>query len=82
MHKIPQESHHMSEGIVQVLLELCQAWYCDYFFGQPVPMPNHPLGKELFPDIQPKLTQPHPIFSSPVTGYDSEEIGTCPSAFS
>lgn len=41
-------------------------------------MPNHPLGEDLFPNIQPKplLTQVHAIFS----GQQREEISVCPSA--
>ncbi|NXE42602.1 ZN131 protein, partial [Ptilorrhoa leucosticta] len=57
----------------------CQC--CDYFPGEPVPVPNHPLGEEPFPDIQLKspLTQLQATPLGPVTGHHREEIGVCPS---
>ncbi|TRZ26651.1 hypothetical protein HGM15179_000422 [Zosterops borbonicus] len=53
-------------------VEELQAWSCDHFSGDPVPVPNHPLGEEPFPDIQtkPPLTQLQGISSGPVTGHD------------
>ena len=42
-------------------------------------MPNHPLGEELFSNIQPKhpLTQLQAIPLGPVTGHHREEISAC-----
>ncbi|KAJ7412163.1 hypothetical protein WISP_98869 [Willisornis vidua] len=42
-------------------------------------LPNHPLGEEPFPNIQPKssLTQLHAIALGPVTGHHREEISAC-----
>lgn len=72
----------MPESVVQVLLELCQPWYCDHSSDEPVPAPNHPLGEEPFPDIQtkPSPTQLHAVSSGPVIGHESEEISISPSA--
>lgn len=50
----PQEAHHVPENIVQILLELCQAWCSDHFPQKPIPVLNHSLGDEPSPDIQPK----------------------------
>lgn len=47
----PQELHHEPESIVQMLLEIQQAWCCDCFPGETVPVPNHHLGEEPFPNI-------------------------------
>lgn len=44
LHSTIPRSHHIPERIVQMLLEFCQAWCCDPFPGDPVPMPKHPLG--------------------------------------
>ncbi|TRZ12523.1 hypothetical protein HGM15179_014591 [Zosterops borbonicus] len=59
LHRTPQESPHMPDNIVQTLLDDCQIWFCDHFFGKPVPGPNHSLDEEPFSDTQPKpsLTQ-------------------------
>lgn len=56
-----------------------QAWCCDHFPGS-APVPNHPLAKTPFAEIQPKppLTPLHAVSSSPVTDHESEETGTCP----
>lgn len=72
----PQKSHHIPENVFQMLLELCQAWHCDHFPEEPVPVPRHPLGENPFCDIQskPPLTQVHSISLSPITGHESEEI--------
>lgn len=53
LHTTPQESDQVPESIAQMLLGLCQVWGCDHFLGNPVPVPNHPLGEKLFTDIQP-----------------------------
>ena len=49
----------MPENIIQMLLGLCQAWGCDHFSGDPVPVPNNSLGEKLSPDLHPRslLTQ-------------------------
>lgn len=47
----PKESHHRPERIVQTLPELCQTWCCEYFPGEPFPVPTHGLGEKCFPDI-------------------------------
>ncbi|KAM4793343.1 uncharacterized protein ACIQIH_013099 isoform 1-T2 [Cyanocitta cristata] len=76
-----QEPHHVPESIVQTLLELCHAWGCEHFPGEPVPVPNHPLSEEPFRNVQPKppLTQLQTIPSGPVTDHHREEISVCPS---
>lgn len=33
-----QETHHVSKNIVQTFLELCQAYWCDHFPGETVPV--------------------------------------------
>ncbi|KAJ7400465.1 methyltransferase-like protein 25 isoform X1 [Pitangus sulphuratus] len=50
--------------------------------GEPVRMPNHPLGEEPFPTIQPKppLTQLLEIPLGPVSDHHREEISVCPSS--
>lgn len=48
------ESHCLPESVVQMLLQLRQVSCCDYLPGESFPVPNHPLGKETFPNIQPK----------------------------
>lgn len=50
----------------------------------PVPVLNHLLGEKPFSDILPQslLTQLYTISLSSVTGHDSDEISTCPSASS
>ncbi|KAF4803579.1 hypothetical protein TURU_014738 [Turdus rufiventris] len=70
---------HVTEGVVQTLLKFGQAWCCDQFPGEPVPVLNSPLREKLFPDIQPKRpqTQLHAIQSSPIAGHESEEIIAC-----
>lgn len=40
----------MPESSVQTLTEFCQAWCCDHCPGEPVPVANHTLGEEPFPD--------------------------------
>lgn len=50
---------------------------CEHGPGEPVPVPNHPLGGKPVPDIQPKpsLTQLHVISFNPITCHESEENG-------
>jgi len=45
-----------------------QGWQLNHLPGEPIPVLNHPFCKEVFPDIQPKLTlaqlkaiSPHPV---------------------
>lgn len=47
------------EGIVQALLELHEAKHCKHFPEERIPVSNQHLGKELFPNTEPKppLTQ-------------------------
>lgn len=78
----PQESHHVPERVVKILRDLCQAWRCDHFPEEPVPVLNHSLGDGPFLNIQPKppLIQLHAVSLSPVSGHETEEISMCPSA--
>ncbi|KAJ7420261.1 hypothetical protein BTVI_22170 [Pitangus sulphuratus] len=78
----PQESHHMPESIIQMLLGLWQAWCCDHFSGEFVPELNHLLGEEPLSNIKPKplLTQLQAIPWGSVTGHHRGEISTCPSS--
>lgn len=43
------------QGKKSSLLELFQAQCYDHFPAKTVPLPNHPLGEELFSDIQSEL---------------------------
>ena len=47
-HKTMQKSNHMSDGVLQMLLEPWQTQCHDYFPGKSVPVPNYPLVKNLF----------------------------------
>ena len=42
----------MTKSVVQTLLELWQAWCRDHLPGEPVPVTNHPLSEEPFPNVQ------------------------------
>ena len=72
----------MSESTVQTILELWQAWCHDHCPGEPVPVPNHPLGEEPFPNTQPEPTLPQlqAVPSGPITGHQREEISAYPSS--
>ncbi|TRZ25947.1 hypothetical protein HGM15179_001071 [Zosterops borbonicus] len=77
LHKtIPKSHTTLPESIVQMFLGLCWAWCCDCFPGELDPVLNHPLGEKPFPDIQLKslLTQLCAICTSPVAGYQREQI--------
>ncbi|KAJ7402028.1 hypothetical protein BTVI_90243 [Pitangus sulphuratus] len=78
----PQESHHVAEGIVQTLLDLWVAWCCYHFLGEPVPKPNHSLGEEALPNIQPKplLTQLLAVVLGIVTGHRREKLSASEAA--
>lgn len=41
------------QSTVQTLLEHCQDWCCDHLPGEAVPVPKHPLGEQLFSNMQP-----------------------------
>ena len=64
----------MTKSIVQMLLELWQVWCHDHFTEEPVPVTNHPLSEEPFPNVQSELplVQPHSISSCPVAGHQRE----------
>lgn len=51
----------MSENIAQMFLELQQAWCCDNIHGEPVPVANHTLSEEPFPNTYPDATSCHPL---------------------
>lgn len=48
VYLLAQELPHVPESIVQMLLELCQAWCCDHCPGQPVQCLTTPWMKNLF----------------------------------
>lgn len=50
--RTPQESHSLSESIVQTFSELWQPWGGVIIPWGAVPVPNNPLGEECFPNIQ------------------------------
>jgi len=52
-HRTTQKSGRMSKCAVQMLHELCQAQCHNHFSKEAVPVPNHPLSEEPFPNIQP-----------------------------
>jgi len=49
--------------------------------GEPVPVSNHLLSKELSPNIHPELLflQLHAVSSGFITGHQTEKVSTCPS---
>jgi len=55
-----------------------QAWSFDHLSRKPVPVFDHPLGKEMLPNVQsePPLTQLLTIPMSPVAGYHRAELST------
>ncbi|XP_041269485.1 uncharacterized protein LOC121340654 [Onychostruthus taczanowskii] len=72
----PQESHRVPGSVVQSLLELCQASWCDHCPGEPPPGPKPPC-----PNIhlKPALTQlqaiprPVPMWPRPAPGRAQEQ---------
>lgn len=56
------------------------AWSCDHCPWEPVPVPNHPLSEEHFPNLKlsPPLTQPHAVPSVPVA-VTERRAQRCPS---
>ncbi|KAJ7417647.1 Calcium uptake protein 3, mitochondrial [Pitangus sulphuratus] len=69
----------LSNQIVVITVLYATSLCSDHFPGEPVPVPNHPLGEEPFSNIPPKpsLTQLQTIPSDPVTGHHREEVGAC-----
>lgn len=57
-----------------MLCELQQACCCDQFLGEPIPVPDHFLSEEAFPNIQyePLLTQLQAIPMGPISGQQGE----------
>ena len=51
-----------------MVFKYIQGWWLNHLPGEPIPVLNNPFCKEVFPDIQPKLTlvqlkaiSPHPV---------------------
>ncbi|KAK4830892.1 hypothetical protein QYF61_013821 [Mycteria americana] len=67
--------HHVPKQLIQTSFKYLQGWRLNHFPGQPVPMPDNPLGEEKFPNIQskPPLAQLEAISSCPITCYLGEE---------
>jgi len=49
-----EKSKHVIEGIVQMRLKCGQAWVIDRLSRKPVSVFDHPPGKEMLPNVQPK----------------------------
>lgn len=66
-----KSSNHMYDRVVQMLLELWQSQCCDHCPGKHVPVPEHPLVKNLFLQPNPVLlwhsSMPFPGVSIAVT---------------
>lgn len=58
--ELPKKTNRMSESVFQKLLELHQAHCCGHCPGEPIPVPDHCLGEEPFPNSRPdpSLTAP------------------------
>ena len=58
-----------------MFLEHLQGWWLHHLPGQPVPMPDYSLSKEIFPNIQskPPLMQLEAIASHPIASYLGED---------
>ena len=67
--------NHVLKCHIYTVSKYLQGWWLHHFPGQPVPMLDHPLSEEIFPNIQPKppLTQLEAIFSCPITCYLGKE---------
>ena len=61
-----------------MFFEHVQGWGLHHLSGQPVPMPDHSLGEEIFPNVQskPALTHLEAISSRPLPFYLGEETNT------
>ena len=46
-----QKLKHAIKGIVQMPLKHWQAWGIDHLSRKPVPVFDHPLGKEMLPNV-------------------------------
>jgi len=44
-----QKLEHVIKGIVQMPLKHCQAWGIRHLSGKPLPVSDHPHGKEMLP---------------------------------
>ena len=66
----------MTKFVVQMLFELTQAWFHDHFPGDAVPVTDHTLSEEFFPNVQTELPmmQLNGISSCTVAGHQREEI--------
>lgn len=51
--------NHGTKSITQMLLELSQAWCCDHFPEESVPVTNRLLSEEHFPNLQSELPLIH-----------------------
>lgn len=63
---------------VRMPLKPWQAWGTDHLSKKPVPVFDHPLWKETFPNIKSESSsmQAGAIPMNPVAGYQAEETGT------
>ena len=61
-----------------MLLELWQAWCRNQSPGEPIPVTDHPLSEEPFPNVQSELplTQLHSLSPCHASGHQREEIST------
>jgi len=87
-HPVQPSTHHQQFSLNHVpqqnaytFLEHLQGCWFHHLPGQPIPAPNHSLGKVVLPNIQPEppLVQPEAIPSSPIYPqilYE-EYIGCC-----
>ena len=68
LNRVPE--HH-----IQMVFRCHQGWWFNHLPGEPIPVLNHPFSKEVFPDIQPKLSlvQLKAISPCPVTCHQWEE---------
>ncbi|KAK4806763.1 hypothetical protein QYF61_005559 [Mycteria americana] len=81
MEKATLEQVHLEATVAVDRTMPQQAWCRDHFPGEPVPVIDHPLSEEPFPNVQSELppTQLHSISSCPIAGHQREEISTSPS---
>jgi len=58
--RVDQKSEHVIKGIVRMSLKHRQAWGIDHLSSKPVSVFDHPLGKEMPPNVksEPPLPQP------------------------
>ena len=48
--------NHVPEHHIQTVFKHIQGWWINHIRGEPIPVLNNPFCKEVFPDIQHKLT--------------------------